>query len=121
MWLAYGLGEHSGFHFNLNSGEIPRGGVLGKTVHVTSAGVTFTCVRRGALSHTGVLQKLYEFIFRILFLSETSFCLKPIRACFLEEVVFWACLGFLDTRVFPLGSAWVFLFWKSSAWIRNRG
>ena len=61
-----------GFHFNLNSGEIPRGGVLGKTVQVTSVGVTFTCVRRGPLSHTGVVQKLYEFIFRILFLSETD-------------------------------------------------
>src|SRR3989442_2722923 len=45
-------------------------GVLGKSVHVISAGATFTCVRRGPLSHTGVLQKLYEFIFQILFLSE---------------------------------------------------
>src|SRR3989442_14108508 len=114
MWLAC-CWQCSRFHFNFNSGEIPRGGVLGKTVHVTSAGVTFTCVRRGPLSHTGVLQKLYEFIFQILFLSETD------SACFLEEAVFWACLGFLDTRVFPLGSAWIFLFWKSSAWIRNQG
>src|SRR3989442_13802359 len=98
MWLAC-CWQCSRFHFNFNSGEIPRGGVLGKTVHVTHAGVTFTCVRRAPLSHTGVLQKLYEFFSQILFLSETGLGLVSLRR--VRYRLFW---GFLFPVYSPKGS-----------------
>src|SRR6266849_4755070 len=49
-----GAVDCSGSHFNLNSGVIPRGGVLGKTVHVAHAGGWFHLHLAGAaLAHGG--------------------------------------------------------------------
>src|SRR5207245_11794931 len=80
------VGNVQGSTSTLIPEKFPEEAFLEKPVHVTSAGVTFTCVRRGQLSHTGVLHKLYEFMFRTLFLFETDLyffsCCSFFFVCF---------------------------------------
>ena len=57
---------------------------------------TLSLLPQSQVSNTRTLQKLYEFLVEMLFLSEWGF-----RACFFETGTVSACLALFDPRGFP--------------------